>query len=61
MYNPTKWQQFKDMLRYILCRHKHTEIRNLMGSSESEEMYIMDSFYYCFDCKNNIGGVEEME
>ena len=55
MYNPTRWQQFKDMIRYILCRHKNTEVRTVRGSSEGEEMRILGSFVYCFDCENNIG------
>lgn len=57
MYSPTRWQQLKDILRYIFCRHKHTEVRTVRTGSEGEEMKILTKFIYCFDCKNNIGEV----
>lgn len=55
MYNPTKWQKFKDIIRYLFCRHKRTEIRIVRGGSEGESMKILGKFVYCLDCKNNIG------
>lgn len=55
MYNPTKWERFKDIVRYIVCRHKHTEIRTVKVGSEGEEMKVIARFKYCLDCENNMG------
>lgn len=55
MYSPTRWQQFKDIIRFIFCRHKNTEIRTVKGGSGDDGLKILGEFVYCFDCKNNIG------
>jgi uncharacterized protein with PIN domain len=55
MYNPTRWGRFKDIVRCILCRHKHIEVRTVSGGSEGEEMKILGRFTYCLDCENNLG------
>lgn len=56
MYNPTKWEMFKDAVRYWLCRHKHTEIRTVKTGSDKEDLKVLGKFEYCLDCKNNISG-----
>jgi len=55
MYNPTRWQTFKDILRCIFCRHKHTEVRTIRGGSDPANLEVLGRFVYCFDCRNNIG------
>lgn len=46
----------KDIVRGLLCRHKHTEIRTVKGGSEGEEVKVLGKFKYCLDCKNNVSG-----
>lgn len=53
MYNPTKWQSFKDVLRALFCRHRNTEISTVEGGNEDEEMKVIAKFKYCKDCKNS--------
>lgn len=55
MYTPTKWESFKNIVRYILCRHKHTEIRTVKFGSGSDLKEI-GRYKYCIDCKNNMTG-----
>ena len=54
MYNPTKWQRFKDICRAIFYRHKNTELRTVRAGSDDEDMKVLGRFGYCFDCKNSI-------
>lgn len=56
MYNPTPWQRFKDIVRYIFCKHKHVEVRTVKGYSEGEEPRVLGRFVYCLDCRNNVSG-----
>lgn len=55
MYSPTKWEAFKDFVRALFCRHKHTEVRTVKVGRGGERT-ILGKFRYCFDCRNNISG-----
>lgn len=56
MYTPTRWEQFKNIVRYIFCRHKHTEIRTVKTGSDPDNLQVLGRYKYCTDCKNNISG-----
>jgi len=56
MYTSSRWEQFKNVVKYILCRHRHTEIRSIKTYSDGEKPKVLGKFKYCCDCKNNISG-----
>lgn len=56
MYTPTKWENFKNIVRYILCRHRHTEMRVVRVGSGLDELEVIGRYKYCLDCKNNMSG-----
>lgn len=56
MYTPTKWERLKNAVRYMLCLHRHTEIRTVKSGSSLDELKVLGRFKYCLDCKNNMSG-----
>ena len=52
MLNESRLDRFKSFIRFILCRHKNTEIRTVRTGPDMDNLKIICKFKYCLDCNN---------
>lgn len=58
MHNPTKWEQLKDVIRFIWCHHKNTQVRAIEGGEDLNNLEVLARFEHCLDCRNDIKQLE---